>query len=207
LIRHIYALADPRTGEVRYVGVANDANVRLVRHVKGRNGSTHCARWIKQLVDESLLPEVTVLETCEGDEWIEAERRWIADYRKEGARLTNHADGGQGASGYRFTDEQKQKVKEGLHRKIADDPEWWDETIRRRNEAAVKRRAELIAEGKLDPTTGGRALRGKPKPPGHGARVAAALKGVPKSEAHKKALREAWKRRKAKDSEEVKSSA
>ena len=100
----IYVLYDPRTpDEIRYVGKTHQKpGRRLKRHVSdGRQGKpSHCARWIAQLLGLGLRPTMTVIETGVDDGWKEAERRWIAVYRAQGAPLTNITDGGEGTSGW-----------------------------------------------------------------------------------------------------------
>jgi hypothetical protein len=89
---HIYSLTDPDTGEVRYVGKANNAEKRIATHMRDarrRNTPVYC--WIRSLGGR--LPVVSVLEEVPEQEWPEAERRWIASFR-EGGRLLNLADGG-----------------------------------------------------------------------------------------------------------------
>lgn len=53
-----------------------------------------------------------IIEECEDDVWQERERHWIAHYLEQGARLTNGTVGGEGIDGYRFTEEQRQRMSE-----------------------------------------------------------------------------------------------
>jgi hypothetical protein len=98
----IYTLNCPRTKAVRYVGwTAKSAGTRLARHIhesiKARR--THKTNWIFSLVTVGLKPIMEIIESGTGDGWAEAERRWIAFFRANGARLTNNTDGGQGTPG------------------------------------------------------------------------------------------------------------
>jgi hypothetical protein len=89
----IYGLCDPATMELRYVGKARDLAARLRSHRWERQGGdTRKARWMRTLDGE---PVAVVLETVTEDQWESAERRWIADLRSAGARLTNVAPGGE----------------------------------------------------------------------------------------------------------------
>jgi hypothetical protein len=89
----IYGLYCPDTGELRYVGKANNAQKRLKKHLFERVKSRPVNRWVKSLVDSGKAPVLKILETVPHDEWEEAERRLIAEHRKAG-KLLNLADGG-----------------------------------------------------------------------------------------------------------------
>ncbi len=94
----IYALCEPETGEVRYIGKAVDLQRRLWKHYTPIHlaPETHKNRWLRQVLARGLKPGVLVLERVEGRPWQEAEREWIARYREAGAKLTNILDGGDG---------------------------------------------------------------------------------------------------------------
>lgn len=108
----IYALIDPRTDEVRYVGATVNTTQRLTDHIKASaNETTHKGHWIKQLQALGLRPRMQILEQVIGhDASTEAERRWIAHYRAAGVVLTNHTDGGDGMPGCKWSDEQRAKI-------------------------------------------------------------------------------------------------
>jgi hypothetical protein len=89
----IYGLYDPDSGELRYVGKANNAQKRLKTHILDRHLKRPVCRWINSLVEHGKAPVMRVLETCPSEQWEETERRLIAEYRKTGA-LLNLADGG-----------------------------------------------------------------------------------------------------------------
>lgn len=89
----IYALTDPRTNEVRYVGKANNPAERFARHIREcRRRRTPVYNWMRKLSAEGFEPGLIILETC--DAWQEAEIKWIAHYRAQSSRLLNLADGG-----------------------------------------------------------------------------------------------------------------
>lgn len=89
----IYGLVDPRTGQLRYVGKANDLASRLKSHLRdAKRRDTPVYRWIRKLLTQGVGPSIRLLEECTGD-WREAERRIIAEYREAGT-LLNVADGG-----------------------------------------------------------------------------------------------------------------
>lgn len=113
----VYALVDPRDGQIRYVGKSfRSAHRRLRRHLAPcyLRGSTHKERWLRVLLSLGLEPQVVVLEQCESaDALSAAERAHIERLRCEGADLTNASDGGEGGSGP-HTAESKEKIRRAL---------------------------------------------------------------------------------------------
>lgn len=111
---YIYGLTDPTTGEVRYVGKADNPGRRYQKHIGalGMSEDNHKARWVKKLLSQGKSPGLVILEKVPHEQWVEAERRWIAHYRAEGARLTNSTDGGEGVDGYRHPPEVRQRLSE-----------------------------------------------------------------------------------------------
>jgi hypothetical protein len=90
----IYALSDPITGRLRYVGKANNSKKRLASHIRdSRRRNTPVCCWIRALAAKGQAPVLTVLELVPSAEWQDAERRLIAEYRVK-AKLLNVADGG-----------------------------------------------------------------------------------------------------------------
>lgn len=91
----IYALTDPDSGEVRYIGKANCSSARLVSHLRDAvTRDTPVYRWVRKLHRAGKVPSLQVLACCIGDDWKAAERRLIAEYRARGVRLLNVAEGG-----------------------------------------------------------------------------------------------------------------
>ncbi len=110
----IYALIDPRTTEIRYVGKAFDVRHRVACHwhETRRWDTTRKCNWIKQLKRLGIKPEVEVLESfmeSDVDAWQEAERWWIAYLRMIGCNLTNMCSGG--VAGNRMSPEAIAKLK------------------------------------------------------------------------------------------------
>lgn len=108
----IYALCEPDTEIVRYVGKAKDLPQRLRTHRwEAKCLRTHKANWLRSLTAP---PTVIILENVSEDEWDSAERYWIAEMRRRGFDLTNHALGGQTSpvEGVGHTEETKQKLRD-----------------------------------------------------------------------------------------------
>jgi group I intron endonuclease len=93
----IYALIDPRTDEIRYVGKTNQKlQSRLTTHMN-ENSSCHRVHWLNQLKALGMRPKITVLENVPEDKaWQESERFWIKHLRLQGVNLTNNTSGGDG---------------------------------------------------------------------------------------------------------------
>lgn len=90
----IYALCDPDTAEVRYIGKANDPEKRLLGHIRdAKVRQTPVYAWIRKLTAAGLAPEMVVIRRgCK--DWKAEERALIAAGRALGLRLLNVADGG-----------------------------------------------------------------------------------------------------------------
>ena len=105
----IYGLASSQDGKIRYVGqTMGRIGRRLDGHIsdalrykdKGR-----VKKWIRAVIRRGY--EVIVF-LIENDVVLhEAEKRWIAFYRRHGASLTNSTDGGEGTLGWHGNAENK----------------------------------------------------------------------------------------------------
>lgn len=91
----IYALCDPRTREVRYIGKSDDPYKRYCHHLWDKS-ETHKVHWIRELAEEGFLPVLQILEECQYYEWEQKECDWIAFEKRCGCNLTNLTDGGDG---------------------------------------------------------------------------------------------------------------
>lgn len=151
----IYALVDPRNGNVRYIGKSTTGLWRPKTHQmpktleKDSNG--HKANWIRQLKGRGLSYQIVVLEEdLDKADLGSAEQEWIAWGRWQGWPLVNMTDGGDGQPGLRHSEEAKRKIAE---------------------KAALYRHSEE-SRAKI-----GTAHRGKKVSPETGARISAAKKG------------------------------
>jgi len=110
----IYALCEPGTFVVRYVGKANNLASRLRCHkweVKSSKLHNRKINWLRSLKGKT--PSVLVLAEVPKEEWQEAERYWIKEFRSQGFDLTNFADGGQTSpvEGRGHSEETKKKMR------------------------------------------------------------------------------------------------
>lgn len=115
----IYALSDPRTNEIRYIGRSSNGLSRPKRHSMPYNllnERNHCRNWVKALVDLNIEPDIDIVEEVPQDckdinAWLnESEQFYISYFRYIGANLVNQADGGLGVIGYKMSDETKKKL-------------------------------------------------------------------------------------------------
>ena len=72
----IYALVDPRTDTVRYVGKTRHTNARLAKHIQAP-GSKRLAQWLDELRAGNTLPALRVLESVDDSVAANAESFWI----------------------------------------------------------------------------------------------------------------------------------
>ena len=107
----IYALCDPDTKEIRYIGKSGDLKRRLYLHVwtAKTRAVTHKDRWVKSLLDQGKTPILEVLEECAEETWCAREKYWIARLEN----LTNILEGGEcggGMKGRKLSAEAKAKI-------------------------------------------------------------------------------------------------
>lgn len=112
----VYGLREIGQSVVRYVGIAISftKEKRLKTHIRQCNKkNSYKNNWIKSVLNKGGSLESVVIEEGFGESWIAREKHWIAWYRKiMGPLLTNVADGGEGAPGFRHTEEAKKKIGE-----------------------------------------------------------------------------------------------
>jgi len=97
----IYALVDPRTNEIRYVGYTSDQVERLMEHQRpsALKGNTYKNKWIKSLLKEGVIPQLIVISYHESANLLpQAEIAAIKYHREIGCKLTNGTDGGDGGA-------------------------------------------------------------------------------------------------------------
>lgn len=94
----IYALVEADTREPRYVGKANEPQVRFARHLREAKKGVDlpCLRWLRKRIAQARLPELVKLMEVPITEWEFWERQTIAHFRVVFPRLLNVAAGGDG---------------------------------------------------------------------------------------------------------------
>lgn len=95
---YIYALKDPTTGAIRYIGVTTRPKLRLREHIQPSNvkKSNHRACWIRSLASKGLRPEIEFLAQAGANTWEQDEIDYISVFKSLGCDLINHTDGGGG---------------------------------------------------------------------------------------------------------------
>ncbi len=110
----VYALRDPITRELRYVGKTTTGLKRARAHTRPAAllERSHKASWVRSLLARGLCYEIVVLEVFSSEQGLsEAECQWIAVGRSAlGQRLTNTTVGGDGRSGSKQTAETRAKI-------------------------------------------------------------------------------------------------
>lgn len=95
----IYGLCCPDTQEIRYIGKANDPELRLRKHLQaaGLRPENYAQRWMAKLLRAGKKPALIYLRRiADHENWQEIERYEIAKGFSEGLRLTNTSAGGEG---------------------------------------------------------------------------------------------------------------
>jgi len=86
---YIYALAEPTTNEIRYVGITTDLTVRYKSHLCVNDGCPK-SNWVYYLRDKTLKPNMIVLDTAQNKkEALLRESQLIILYKKQGCDLLN----------------------------------------------------------------------------------------------------------------------
>jgi len=94
----VYALCEPNSSKVRYVGKTSNLKGRFKRHLETKDERSHLYRWVKKLQKSGKNPEIKVLQECFSDAAAyEAEIYWISEYLSKGEKLCNKTKGGLGA--------------------------------------------------------------------------------------------------------------
>ena len=193
---YIYGLIDPRDGQLRYVGKANDPEHRLYMHMAEKY-RCHRTAWIAGLKSNGLAPELCIIAVVADTEWEAQERYYIAYYRGLGCDLVNGTDGGDGL--HNPTAEVRQKISKANKGRIhIHSPE----TLRKLSDA-MKGRGPAIGHPVSQETRDkiGNFHRGRKRSPETVARIVQANKNRPplSDEARRnysEAAKKAWEARK-----------
>jgi len=110
----IYALSDPDSGEVKYIGqTSKTLNERMRIHLKDARSKKNNKRtaWIKSIVKRGKIPSIEIIDEVSEDSWQFWEMYWIEQFKVWGFNLKNGTAGGDGIKGYIYTEEDKKKMR------------------------------------------------------------------------------------------------
>lgn len=201
----IYALCEPNTEFVRYVGITRQRlSDRVWQHRKEaerHTGDTHRERWLRKLAREGLKPVALVLEVTEDPI---RERFWIFHFREQGHKLVNSSNGCDGLSrldaesrqmlldsgGYlAHSEEVKQKIANSSRERWLD-PSYKEKVGARIKEALLNReRTPEEIEKHRQVHLGKKHRLGHTNSPEHRAKISEAQKGKVISEATREKLK------------------
>lgn len=96
----IYALKDPLTKSIRYIGKSCKGLNRPKEHLFPHQNKlkTHKNCWVRSLLKKGLKPEIIILEECDRESLDKREIFWIDYHKKHGYELTNMTNGGTGGN-------------------------------------------------------------------------------------------------------------
>lgn len=85
----VYTLSDPRTGDVRYIGISCDVEQRYKAHLSDTQNASK-REWISELKISQLAPTLSIIETgLNVDSARVRELAWIRYYLENGTQLVN----------------------------------------------------------------------------------------------------------------------
>lgn len=118
----IYALCEPGTKTVRYIGKTSRPEKRLREHLASASRKqTHRDCWLSSL-PSGQFPAMEILDEVSAEKWEFFERAYIQVHREAGFDLTNATDGGEGVSeGTKLSDEHKAKISRAVRGRVFSD--------------------------------------------------------------------------------------
>ena len=197
-ITYIYWLIDVRTGDPFYCG----KTVRKPAYRLGAHFNTASRRFDRALshklreCSDNVAIQVIDVVPVNGD-WAKAEREWIAFTHLVFSQCVNVARGGEGAPGNIHSQEWKDAQSKRMRERIIS-PATREKMAARLRTTKLRKGKLLSPEGRAKLSLSRRGRSHKPHSEETKHRISAAQKGRPLSPEHVEALREAWKRRKAK---------
>lgn len=125
----VYALCEPGTRTVRYIGLTYDVPMRVKQHITDTiKQHTYVGRWLSGVVKSEKAPEVIVLSEVSREEGPAEEIRFIRNARMLGMRLTNATDGGEGV--INPSEETREKESRAKKRMYEERPELREKFVR-----------------------------------------------------------------------------
>jgi hypothetical protein len=114
----IYTLADPRNNEIRYIGkTVQSLEKRLCGHISTaihNREKSYKTNWVKQLLNNNLLPIIELIEEVNENIWEQTEQYWIAQFKAWNFSLVNMTEGGDGNKNQFVSKESIEKRAQAL---------------------------------------------------------------------------------------------
>jgi len=86
---YVYALMDPFTMEIRYVGQSVNPQSRFRAHITSKHSGKVAERWIRGCLIRGRKPILAILDLVRQEEVDNREKLWIKYCEGQGCRLTN----------------------------------------------------------------------------------------------------------------------
>lgn len=141
----IYALVDPRSKEIRYIGKTEKRIAqRLAGHIE-RPVNSGTRAWIAELRDLKMVPTIEPITCCGAQWWEGKEAFWIRWVRIRGGELLNRDPGGicrTKTGKLNFTG----RVKNFIARKMGKAPFVFDFVKKRREEELARRKLQHVGD-------------------------------------------------------------
>jgi GIY-YIG catalytic domain-containing protein/NUMOD3 motif-containing protein len=92
----IYALCDPDTGDIRYIGKSDRPEERFKVHLRDLRHANHRVNWIKNLLTSGKSPRLQIIDEVPAEHWQQLEIAYIEFFKGCGYLLVNGTSGGNG---------------------------------------------------------------------------------------------------------------
>jgi group I intron endonuclease len=105
----LYGLKDPTLNVIRYIGISNQVDKRMKRHLTDKNNS-YKKSWIDSLSKINIIPTMEILEeNLTLEEAFQKEKNYILIFKSFGAKLVNLTIGGEAPmAGKKHSEKTKQ---------------------------------------------------------------------------------------------------
>lgn len=161
----IYALCEPGTRTVRYIGMTKNLKSRFGQHCKRPTATlgTHLGHWLGSLRSADKKPTMIQLSEVGADAGPEEEIRYISAARMLGMDLVNSTDGGEGVTATPETRE-KMRVAWTLRAPISEETRARMSASQRARPSPSPCKGRAATPGQLISLEMGRKLKGKDHP-------------------------------------------
>lgn len=108
----IYALCEPGSKIVRYVGKTKHFKRRFRQHLlQSQKRKSHLGCWVRSLLASNEAPVMILLKEVPDEEWEKHEIEFIRRAKEMGFDLVNACDGGIGGRGRVFSDSHRESLR------------------------------------------------------------------------------------------------